>query len=258
MKFILATMVSSLAALALVRGPRNAVDTPMTRMLVYPAHYAEHPRGVGGDFVDVARAGVAATVRVTARVRENWSAGGLSAGTGTIISEDGYIVTNYHVVKGAQAVTVTLNNRHAMRAMVTGSDAAADIAVLKVDAQGLPFFSFGNSDELKVGQWVLAIGYPLGLESTVTAGIVSAKTDSFVQTDAAVNLGSSGGPLIDTGGRLVGINSAFTTSTGIYVGYSFAIPAHIVKKVVNRLLGMGGPIVSRGSSHTPHSPSPGG
>jgi S1-C subfamily serine protease len=178
-------------------------------------------------------------------MRNEWGQRGLSAGSGVILSEDGIIVTNYHVVKGAEGVTVTLNNHRSLSAKIVGVDAVTDIAVLKINAHDLPYFSYGDSDALKVGQWVLAIGYPLGLESTVTAGIVSAKGGSFIQTDAAVNLGNSGGPLVDREGRLVGINAALTTSTGSYVGYSFAIPAPIVKRVCNRLLGAGGPVVSR-------------
>jgi S1-C subfamily serine protease len=133
-----------------------------------------------------------------------------------------------------------LNNRRELKADLVGSDARADIALLKVDAQNLPFLTYGHSSDLKVGQWVLAIGYPLGLESTVTAGIVSARADSYIQTDAAVNVGNSGGPLLDRSGKLVGINAALTTSTGSYVGYSFAIPADSVKRVVSRIIGRNG------------------
>jgi len=244
-EYLLAMLISALAALGLVRGPKNPVDAPMTRLLIYPARYGGAEGSGGSDFVDVAHAAVPATVRVTARVRDDGGGPGLSLGSGAIISEDGYIVTNYHVVRGAGGVMVMLNNRRELAARIAGADIKADIALLKVDAHNLPCFSYGNSDELKVGQWVLAIGYPVGLESTVTAGIVSAKTDAFIQTDAAINPGNSGGPLIDAGGRLVGINAALSTSTGSYVGYSFAIPAQNVKRVINRLIGMGGPVVSR-------------
>lgn len=254
MKYLLVVGVSAMVALSLVGTRRNPGDAPMTRMLVYPAHYGDRGaghvgRGAGdagpADFTDVAREAVRATVQVSAKMRDEWGQPGLSAGSGAILSADGAIVTNYHVIKGAEGVMVTLNNRRSQRAKIIGVDAATDLAVLKIDDHDLPYFSYGDSGDLKVGQWVLAIGYPLGLESTVTAGIVSARGASFIQTDAAVNLGNSGGPLVDREGRLVGINAAFTTSTGSYVGYSFAIPASIVRRVCNRLLGMGGPTVSR-------------
>ncbi|HEY4335698.1 MAG TPA: trypsin-like peptidase domain-containing protein [Puia sp.] len=244
MKYLLVVVISALAALSLARTRSYAVDTPMTRMLVYPAGYTDGGEVEPADFTGVVPSAVAATVRVVAKVRDDWGQPGLSTGSGAIISTDGYIVTNYHVVRGSEGVTVTLNNHRALKATIAGTDATADLAVLKIDAAHLPFFTYGNSEELKVGQWVLAIGYPLGLESTVTAGIVSAKGGNYIQTDAAVNLGNSGGPLIDRNGRLMGINAALTTSTGSYVGYSFAIPAHTVKNVVNRLLGLGEPTVT--------------
>lgn len=237
--------ISALVALALMRTRSNAVDTPMTKMLIYPARYVDKEEAGPADFTGVVPAAVEATVKVSANIRDEDGQPGRSTGSGAIVSTDGYIVTNYHVVRGAEGVTVTLNNHRALTATIAGTDVATDLAVLKIDAQDLPFFSYGSSDELKVGQWVLAIGYPLGLESTVTAGIVSAKGGNFIQTDAAVNLGNSGGPLIDRGGRLVGINAALTTSTGSYVGYSFAIPAHLVKNIVNRLLGLNQPTVRR-------------
>lgn len=245
MKYLLVMVVSAMVALSLVGTRRNAADAPMTGMLVYPARYAGSGEGGPADFTGVAPAAMSATVQVSAKIRDEWGQPGVSAGSGAILSADGTIVTNYHVVKGSEGVTVTLNNHRSQRAKIIGVDAATDIAVLKIDAHDLPYFSYGDSGELKVGQWVLAIGYPLGLESTVTAGIVSARGESFIQTDAAVNLGNSGGPLVDREGRLVGINAALTTSTGSYVGYSFAIPASIVKRVCNRLLGMGGAAVSR-------------
>ncbi len=179
-----------------------------------------------------------------------------ASGSGVIISDDGYIVTNNHVVNGADELTVTLNNKKTYKAKVVGTDPAYDLAVIKIDASGLPFLIYGNSDELKIGQWVLAIGYPLNLETTVTAGIVSAKArslglnkdrngdqksgvESFIQTDAAVNQGNSGGALVNTDGKLVGINSAIASPTGYYSGYSYAIPVNIVKKVVDDLIKFG-------------------
>ncbi|HTM65877.1 MAG TPA: trypsin-like peptidase domain-containing protein [Flavipsychrobacter sp.] len=175
----------------------------------------------------------------------------MGSGSGVVISPDGYIVTNYHVVSNAAKVTVTFNNRYTAVADVVAKDASTDIAVLKVDQKNLPYMEFGNSDDVKLGQWVLAVGYPLTLDATVTAGIVSAKSraiginktasaiESFIQTDAAVNPGNSGGALVNTKGQLVGINSAIASPTGSYAGYSYAIPSNIVQKVVNDLLKYG-------------------
>src|ERR1700744_4389591 len=177
----------------------------------------------------------------------------MASGSGVIISNDGYIVTNNHVVDGADEVTVTLSNRKSFKAKVVGADPSSDLAVVKIDAQGLPFLLYGNSDDVKIGQWVLAVGYPLTLETTVTAGIVSAKgrtldinrrqsqtpIESFIQTDAAVNPGNSGGALINTNGELIGINSAIASPTGSYAGYAYAIPVNIVKKAVNDLIKFG-------------------
>lgn len=170
------------------------------------------------------------------------------SGSGVILSGDGYIVTNNHVIKDADNVTVTLANHKTFKALVVGADVKADLAVLKIEAQNLPFLLYGNSDDINVGQWVMAIGYPWNLDITVTAGIISAKTrtvqneanpdqsETFIQTDAAVNLGNSGGALINTKGELVGINSALTSPTGTYAGYSYAIPVNIVKKKVNDII----------------------
>ncbi len=177
-----------------------------------------------------------------------------ASGSGVIISQDGFIVTNNHVVENADELTVTLNNKKSYIAKVVGRDPAYDIAVIKIDASGLPFLLYGNSDDVKIGQWVLALGYPLNLETTVTAGIVSAKSrslglnkgtktntavESFIQTDAAVNQGNSGGALINTTGELIGINSAIASPTGYYSGYSYAIPVNIVKKVVDDIIKYG-------------------
>lgn len=173
-----------------------------------------------------------------------------ASGSGAIISEDGYIVTNNHVVDGANEIKVTLSNRKSFIAKLVANDPSSDLAVIKIEAKGLPFLQYGNSDDVKIGQWVLAVGYPLTLETTVTAGIVSAKgrtldinrrqsqtpVESFIQTDAAVNPGNSGGPLINTTGQLIGINSAIASPTGSYAGYSFTIPVNIVKKIVSDLI----------------------
>jgi Do/DeqQ family serine protease len=167
-----------------------------------------------------------------------------AGGSGVIISEDGYIVTNNHVVNNATKLRVTLHDGRAYEAKVIGTDPATDVALIKIDADNLPTLPFGSSDDLRLGEWVLAIGYPMNLQSTITAGIVSAKArqlgaiegnagiESFIQTDAAVNPGNSGGALVNTRGELVGINTIIKTSTGSYVGYSFAVPESIVRKVV--------------------------
>ncbi len=181
-----------------------------------------------------------------------------ASGSGVIISEDGYIVTNNHVVSDggggvADEITVTLSNKKVYKAKVIGRDPSSDIAVVKIDGTNLPYLLYGNSDNVKLGQWVLAVGYPLTLETTVTAGIVSAKgrsigingrqsqtpIESFIQTDAAVNQGNSGGALITTEGQLIGINSAILAPNGTYAGYSFAIPVNLVKKIVNDLIKFG-------------------
>ena len=180
-----------------------------------------------------------------------------ASGSGVIISDDGYIITNNHVVSGADEITVTLANKKTYKATVIGTDANTDLAVIKVDATGLPYLIYGNSDDAKLGQWVLAIGYPLNLDVTVTAGIVSAKArnigiinssnnadakapvESFIQTDAAVNPGNSGGALINLNGEVIGINSAIASQNGSYIGYSYAIPINIAKKVVNDIIKFG-------------------
>jgi Do/DeqQ family serine protease len=175
-----------------------------------------------------------------------------SAGSGVIISDDGYIVTNNHVIENADEVNITLDNKQTYTAKVVGTDPSTDLALLKVDAKGLPFMRWGNSDQVKVGEWVLAVGNPFNLTSTVTAGIVSAKArninilpsqkfpiESFIQTDAAVNPGNSGGALVNATGELIGINTAIASTTGSYAGYSFAVPVNIVRKVVLDLVEFG-------------------
>jgi len=172
-------------------------------------------------------------------------------GSGVIIDPEGYIVTNNHVVQDADNIIVTLNDKRVYKATIIGSDASTDLALIKIEEKGLPFLTYGNSDDVKLGQWVLAVGNPFNLTSTVTAGIVSAKArdinilgsqgavESFIQTDAAVNPGNSGGALVNLKGELIGINAAIASGTGNYVGYSFAIPANIVKKVVDDFMKFG-------------------
>lgn len=175
------------------------------------------------------------------------------SGSGVIIRSDGYIVTNNHVVDGASKVEVTLNNNKTYPATVVGTDPATDVAILKIDATGLPVVPFGDSDKLRLGQWVIAIGSPYDLRSTITAGIVSAKgrqmqhgpgesqfkIESFIQTDAAVNPGNSGGALVNQKGELVGVNTAIVSQTGSFTGYSFAVPSNIVRRIAEDLIDFG-------------------
>ncbi|MCK5029035.1 MAG: Do family serine endopeptidase [Bacteroidales bacterium] len=177
----------------------------------------------------------------------------VSFGSGVIISEDGYIVTNNHVIENSDEIQVVLNDKRTFTAKLVGADPGTDLALLKVKSTELPFISYGNSDVLKVGEWVLAVGNPFNLTSTVTAGIVSAKArninildnksnypiESYIQTDAAVNKGNSGGALVNLRGELVGINSAILSPSGSYSGYSFAIPINLVKKVVADIIKFG-------------------
>ncbi|MFV8363890.1 S1C family serine protease [Flavobacterium sp. ZT3P35] len=172
----------------------------------------------------------------------------VGTGSGVIISEDGYIVTNNHVIKDASEIEITLNNKKSYKAKLIGTDSKMDIALLKIDADDkLPYTAFANSDLVKVGEWVLAVGNPYNLTSTVTAGIVSAKArnldtsgiQSFIQTDAAVNPGNSGGALVNTRGELIGINTMISSMTGSYVGYSFAVPSNITRKIIEDLMEFG-------------------
>ncbi|WP_333875905.1 S1C family serine protease [Flavobacterium sp.] len=177
----------------------------------------------------------------------------IGTGSGVIISEDGYIVTNNHVIKDATELEVTLNNNKSYKAKLIGTDSKMDIALLKINAdEKLPYSVFADSDQVKVGEWVLAVGNPYNLNSTVTAGIVSAKArnldtngiQSFIQTDAAVNPGNSGGALVNTRGELIGINTMISSPTGSYTGYSFAVPSNITRKIIEDIMEFGG--VQRG------------
>ncbi len=177
-----------------------------------------------------------------------------TSGSGVIIKNDGYIITNNHVVQDADSIQVILNDNRSYNAKIIGTDPSADLAVIKIDAKDLPIIEFGDSDKTKIGQWVLAVGNPFNLTSTVTAGIISAKArnlnilgnkmnqnplEFFIQTDAAVNPGNSGGALVDLDGKLIGINSAIASNTGSYAGYSFAIPSNIAKKITADIMNYG-------------------
>lgn len=181
----------------------------------------------------------------------------LSTGSGVIVSNDGYIVTNNHVIENAKKIQVLLNDNREFEAKLIGTDPNTDLALLKIESIGLPYLMFGNSDSARIGEWVLAVGNPFRLQSTVTAGIISAKArninilnsqqyriESFIQTDAAVNPGNSGGALVNTAGELVGINTAIMTYSGSYEGYSFSIPSNLVRKVIADLKEFG--VVQRG------------
>ena len=172
----------------------------------------------------------------------------VGTGSGVIISPTGYIVTNNHVIKNANEISITLNDNKAYIAELIGTDETTDIALLKIETEDeLPFMAFGDSDNAKIGEWVLAVGNPFNLNSTVTAGIISAKSrdlsgqhlQSFIQTDAAVNPGNSGGALVNTNGDLIGINTAISSQTGSYIGYSFAVPSNIARKIVNDIMEYG-------------------
>lgn len=218
------------------------------------------------DFTKVSEKAINSVVYIQSRYSSNYGSQSyhfrqgpaMAAGSGVIISDDGYIVTNNHVVENAVEISVTLENNEDYQAKVIGTDPTTDLALIKIEANGLQFLPYGDSDNVVVGQWVLAVGNPMDLTSTVTAGIVSAKArninilrdannyqiESFIQTDAAVNPGNSGGALMNTNGELVGINTAIASRTGSYAGYSFAIPVNLVKKVMDDLLEFG--VVQRG------------
>ena len=209
------------------------------------------------NFIHAAEATTPAAVNITAmqgidlNLWDSETSIGIASGSGVIISPDGYIITNCHVVEPGADIEVTLNDKRSFTANVVGRDLSTDIALLKINATKLPHLVFGNSDSLRVGEWVLAVGNPFNLESTVTAGIVSAKgrslnilddaysIESFIQTDAAVNPGNSGGALVNTNGELVGINTAIITKSGRYEGYSFAVPSNLVQKVIRDLRDFG-------------------
>ncbi|MEK7255944.1 MAG: trypsin-like peptidase domain-containing protein, partial [Bacteroidota bacterium] len=197
------------------------------------------------NFVATAQIVMPAVVNITVKDRGGYD--NVSGGSGVIISTDGYIITNNHVVEGGGKVEVTLNNKRVYQATFIGSDPLTDLALLKINGSGFSAIRYADSDQVQVGEWVMAVGNPFNLASTVTAGIVSAKgrninilrglysIESFIQTDAVVNPGNSGGALVNMDGELVGINSAIMSESGSYEGYSFAIPANLVKKIIRDL-----------------------
>lgn len=266
----LSSLMSALLALGLYHffGPRQEV---IVRETVMPAKQPygdflsgpEAGRGLStptpwasgtpSHFIVAAERVISSVVNIKAENR-HWLRryhGGISSGSGVIISGDGYVVTNNHVVEEADNFEITLNDKREFNAKLIGVDPSTDLALLKIEAEGLPHIVFGNSDSVRVGEWVLAVGNPFNLESTVTAGIVSAKgrnidilegeysIESFIQTDAAVNPGNSGGALVNTRGDLVGINTAIITRSGRYEGYSFAVPSNLAHKVVRDLRDFG-------------------
>ncbi len=228
-----------------------------------PASYTSSLSGTSLDFTKAAEKTVHAVVHVKnttisrkpTNIMEYFYGTGepramVGAGSGVIITPDGYIVTNNHVIANASQLEVTLNNNRTYQAQLIGTDSKSDIALIKIESdEKLPFVPFGDSNELQIGEWVLAVGNPFNLTSTVTAGIVSAKArdlnefdsnpQSFIQTDAAVNRGNSGGALVNTRGELVGINTAITSETGSYVGYSFAVPSNNTRKIIEDIMEYG-------------------
>ncbi len=224
--------------LALQQATSQAPHAQLTK------HTNTAPLSIPEDFVSTAERITNSAVGITVYKNDIRMAGG----SGVIISRDGYIVTNYHVVEGSTFFEVTLSNKKEIKAELIGTDPSSDLALLKIKENNLTPVSIGDSDKTKVGEWVLAVGNPFGLTSTVTAGIVSAKArsiqilrgrdyaiESFIQTDAAVNPGNSGGALVNAAGELIGINTAIVSNSGGYEGFSFAVPSNLVRKVVNDL-----------------------
>lgn len=272
--YFLTAFAGALLALGLFRAfepSKSSIVHPISIPVQQTSYTAGMPLAAP-DFVDAANQSVHAVVHIMAEWEQKNSyyddffslfdgyrsmpqrrAPISGTGSGVIISPDGYIVTNNHVVQDASKIEVTLNDKRTFPGKVIGTDPSTDLALIKIESTDLPSLAFGNSDDVKVGEWVLAVGNPFNLTSTVTAGIVSAKArninilnnsngtsiESFIQTDAAVNRGNSGGALVNTRGELIGINAAIASGTGFYAGYSFAIPANIARKVANDLMQFG-------------------
>ena len=231
-------------------------DVPVRQANFADGERVTYASSLPTSFTDAAEAVTPSVVNIRATTSSggmNWLGydggydSGVSTGSGVVISSDGYIVTNNHVIEGAKEIEVVLSNRRNYEAKLIGTDPSTDLALLKIKAEDLPYLNFGDSDGTRVGEWVLAVGNPFNLTSTVTAGIISAKgrdiqilddayaIESFIQTDAVVNPGNSGGALVNTKGDLIGVNTAIITRSGRYEGYSFAVPANIARKVVSDL-----------------------
>lgn len=272
-KIITLVFVSVLGGLLTLGGYKFFIENESQSLTVeqsndYPVYVpasthntANNSAAYAPDFVEAAEKSIDAVVHVknTAIVNSPTSMRDLfygrssqraqvGTGSGVIISPTGYIVTNNHVIKNANEISITLNDNKAYNAELIGTDEATDIALLKIETdEDLPFMAFGDSENAKIGEWVLAVGNPFNLNSTVTAGIISAKSrdltgqhsQSFIQTDAAVNPGNSGGALVNTNGDLIGINTAISSQTGSYIGYSFAVPSNIARKIVNDIMEYG-------------------
>jgi Do/DeqQ family serine protease len=273
---VLSALVTIFTYSYFVKPEQKIVEVP--QQSIHTARYASLSQGVqvtGPDLTEAAEKSVHAVVHVKTISTQTPEYSGnplyefffgpqsplprqqqpvMGSGSGVIITTDGYIVTNNHVIDNASDIEVTLNDNRTFKAVLMGTDPTTDIALIKIEAEDLPFLEYGNSDNLKIGEWVLAVGNPFNLTSTVTAGIVSAKSrsinilrreqgtmgiESFIQTDAAVNPGNSGGALVNTEGELIGINTAIASQTGSYTGYSFAVPVNIAKKVVADLMEYG-------------------
>ncbi|MCD4694886.1 MAG: Do family serine endopeptidase [Bacteroidales bacterium] len=271
---ILGGLVVVLSFHFLNKDNTSGTEISVNGLPVVQANYpVPHAPVIGPDFVDAADVTLHAVVHIKSELQQRNqvyndffdlfdeffgnphrrynNAPAIATGSGVIISSDGYVVTNNHVVQNASRLEITLNDKRTYEARIIGRDPTTDLALVKIEEENLPFLTYGDSDELKVGEWVLAVGNPFNLTSTVTAGIVSAKArninilgevsaiESFIQTDAVVNRGNSGGALVNTEGELIGINAAIASNTGSYTGYSFAIPVNIVKKVINDFLDYG-------------------
>ncbi len=263
MKKFLPVLMTSLLSAIIAIGIYKMIEEPQQVIIreSVPVVYASENSGLVNhapsrqfisssptDFIAAADRSKPAVVYIESRVSSQnfWGndSYGSSTGSGVVISSDGYIATNNHVVEGGKNIVVTLNDKREFKAKIVGADPTTDLARLKIDQDELDYLPFGNSDSLQVGEWVLAVGNPFRLQSTVTAGIVSAKgrninilqdaagIESFIQTDAAVNPGNSGGALVNTNGELIGINTAIITYSGQYEGFSFAVPANLAKKVM--------------------------
>ncbi|MDH3245033.1 MAG: trypsin-like peptidase domain-containing protein [Saprospiraceae bacterium] len=232
----------------IIREPIRSYKASMEENLFSGIKQRAYIAASPNDFTAAARAAIPSVVYIRTvhkNKRGYWEYNTTaSSGSGVIVSPNGYIVTNHHVVDNGAEIHITLDDKREFEAVLIGSDPSTDIALLKIESDDLPFMDFGNSDSLMIGEWVMAIGNPFRLESTVTAGIVSAKSrnisileneasvESFIQTDAVVNQGNSGGALVNTNGELVGINAAIITQSGKYEGYSFAIPSNLAQKVI--------------------------